>query len=165
MPANIDYQDAVHTGQHTFQVAPIVPNSSFGDDQMKATDPLSCTKTDHQYTPRIAQAHGSAAADERRVVHVAKAAGEVTSFQAGPIVAAIGGATVTADLVKNGTTVLSAPISIDNGDAAFAKVSGAISSAAYVAGDVFEVILDATVGGGTLPQGIWAQPTFREAAG
>lgn len=165
MPQNIDYAETLHTAQHTFQMSPVVPDSSFGDSQIGATNPILATKLKHQHNPVYAQAHGSAAATERKVVHVARAAGEVVAIDAGIVVAAMGGATVTIDLKKNGTTVLSAVITIDNAKVAYAKEAGAISSASYSAGDVFELVVTATAGGGTLPQGLFVEPVFREGAG
>jgi hypothetical protein len=165
MPRNVDYGDYQHTGAHTFEVAPVVPAGSFGDTQIGSTSPIDALKLKHQYAPKLAQAHGTAAATERRVCHVAKSAGSVASIEAGPVVAAIGDSTVTVDLRKNGSSVLTSPISLSSANAAYAKVAGAISSAAYVSGDVFELVFTATVGTGTLPQGVWAEPVFREGPG
>lgn len=165
MPSNIDYSNVTHAGTHTFEVAPVVPNASFGDNQIGTTNPILATKLKHQYTPVISQVHGTAAAAERRVRHVARAAGEVTAIEAGVVVAAVGDSVVTVDLKKNGTSVLTSPISIDSGDAAFAKVVGSISSASYVAGDVFELVVAVTAGTGTLPQGLFCDTVFREGAG
>jgi hypothetical protein len=165
VPRNIDYSDWQHTGTHTFERAPVVPNSSFGNAQIGTTNPIEAEKLKHQYVQRLSQAHGTASTDERRVVHVARASGSVVGVEAGPVVVAVGDSTVTVDVKKNGTTILSGVITIDSGDAAFDKVAGAISVASYVTGDVFEVIIDATVGTGTLPQGVFASVVFREGAG
>lgn len=165
MPSNIDYGDEVHVGYHTFEKVPKVPDSSFGDAQIGTANPINATKLKHQYVPTVSQVHGTAAATERRVVHVARAAGEVAAIEAGITVAAVGAATVTVDLKKNGTTVLTSVITIDNGDSAYAEVTGSISSAAYVAGDVFELVITATAGGGTLPQGLYVDTVFREGPG
>ena len=165
MPTNINYTDTLNAGTHTFDKVPVVPAGSFGDPQIGAANPIDAAKLKHQYAPRLAQAHGTAATAERRVVHVARASGTVAAVEAGPVVAAVGDSTVSVDVRKNGTTILSAPITIDNGDAAYAKVAGAISSAAYVAGDVFEVVITVTAGTGTLPQGVFATAVFREGAG
>ena len=161
MPDDISYGNHTHAGTHTFHVAPVVPNSSFGNAQIGTTNPIEVTKLKHQYVKGWGQAHGTASTDERRVIHVARAAGTVAAVEAGVVVAAAGDSTVTVDVRKNGTTILSAPISLDNGDAAFAEVAGVVSVADYVAGDVFEVVIDATVGTGTLPQGVYASVSFK----
>lgn len=165
MPQNIDYADTLMTGLVKFEQAPVVPNNSFGDSQIGSSNPILATKLKHQYVPTYGQPHGTAAITERKTVHVARSAGDVVAIEAGPVVAAVGVATVTFDLRKNGTTVLTGVITITNAHAAYAKVAGAISSAPYVAGDVFELVVTATAGGGTLPQGVFCDVVFREGSG
>lgn len=165
MPANIDYSDVTHGGQHKYEKTPQVPAGSWGNTQMSATDPIDQTKLKQQYAPAHGQPHGTAAVSERKVIHVARSAGNVQAVEAGHVVAGVTGATLTVDLKKNGTTVLSAVISLVVDAAAYTRVTGAISSAAYVAGDVFELVITATAGGGTLPQGVFADVVFREGSG
>lgn len=165
MPANIDYSDVTHAGQHKFEKTPTVPAGSWGDTQMGTANPVDPTKLKHQYAPAYGQPHGIAAVTERRVIHVARSAGTVQAAEAGHVVAGVTGATLTVDLKKNGTTVLSAVISLVVDAAAYTRVTGSISSAAYVAGDVFELVITATAGGGTLPQGVFADVVFREGSG
>ncbi len=165
MPQNIDYNDELHTGQHQFEKAPIVPAGSFGDTQIGTTNPIDATKLKHQYIDKIAQAAGSAAANERRVVHIARSAGSVTAIEAGITTAAVGDSTVTIDLKKNGSSILTSVITINSTHAAYAKVSGAIASGTYAVGDVFEIVAVTTVGTGTLPQGLFSDAVFREGSG
>ncbi|VTR95239.1 Marine sediment metagenome DNA, contig: S03H2_L04701 OS=marine sediment metagenome GN=S03H2_18785 PE=4 SV=1 [Gemmata massiliana] len=167
MPQNVDYSDVLHTGTHKFEVAPVVPANSFGDTQIGSSNPIGATKLAHQYVPTYSQPNGTAAVTERKVIHVAQSAGNVISAEAGIVTVAAGAATVTVDVRKNGTTVLTSTISISVAQAAFAKVSGAVNAtpATYVTGDVFEVVVTATAGGGTLPQGLFVDVKFREGAG
>lgn len=141
-----------------------LPAASVGDNQFASSDPLSAAKQEHQHEEVVAQVHGTAAVTERRVLHVARGAGSVTAFRAGVVVANVGAATITVDLRKNGTTVLSAVVTLNNTHTAYTKVDGTVSVPTYVAGDVFEVVITATAGGGTLGQGLFAQGVFREAA-
>lgn len=142
-----------------------VPAGTVTDAMVNGSAAVSASKCQQQYSKGYNQAHGSAAASARFPVHVARGAtGTVVAFRAGVVVACIGAATIDVDLRKNGTTVLSAAIQIDSGDAAYAKVDGTLSSADYVAGDVFEVVVTATAGGGTLGQGLFVDATFREGA-
>lgn len=161
------YADTVYVGQVSFQKVPQVPAGSFGNTQASAADPLDATKVKHQYVKTLAQVHGTPAATERRVVHVARAAGNVVAAEAGHVVAGAAGATLTVDVRKNGTTVLTGAISHDVTAAAFAETAGAVDAtpAAYVAGDVIEVVITATAGAGTLPQGVYANVVMREGAG
>ncbi len=142
-----------------------LPAASVGDTQASSASPLGVTKTTHRLTPTLAQVHGTAATTERRAVHVAHAAGTIAAFRAGVVVANVGAATIEVDLRKNGTTTLTAPISLDNGDAAYAEVDGSVSVTSYVAGDVLEVVVTATAGGGTLGQGLYCHAVLNEAAG
>lgn len=165
MPQNVDYSETLHTAAHRFEVAPLVPNGSWGDAQIGASSPILATKLKHQYAPAYAQPHGTAAATARAVVHVARSAGDVSAIDCGIVVAAVGAATVTVDLRKNGSSVLTSVVTINNTHTAYTKVTGAINTAPYVAGDVFEVVVTATAGGGTLPQGLFVSAVFREGSG
>jgi hypothetical protein len=69
--------------------------------------------------------------------------------------AAVGGATGTVDIKKNGTTILTGTISIDNTLAARTELAGTLSGTPTVQpGDVLEAVVTANVGGGTLPTGL-----------
>jgi len=150
----------------TFRAGTVtLPNSSVGNTQINSSDPIAATKLDHQYCPVFRQAHGTAATAERRVIHVAQAAGSVAGIGVGVVVACIGDSTITVNLYKNGSTVLSAPVVLDNSNTAFAIEAGAISSASYSADDVFEVVVTVSAGTGTLGQGLFVSPMFREACG
>lgn len=164
MSQNLDYADELHAGLHTFLQKPVVPDASFGNAQIDAANPIDQTKLKHQYIQVYAQPHGTAAVTERKVNHVARSTGTVEAIEAGIVVAAAGAATVTVDLRKNGTTILSAVITINNTHVAYQEVAGTISSAAYVVGDVFELVVTATAGGGTLPQGLYVDVKYREGA-
>lgn len=165
MPTSVDQADVLHTGVHTFDQAPVFPAASIGGSKINTTDPLPATASTQQHVKGINQAHGTAAIAERRVIHVARAAGNVIAFETGPVVAAIGDSTATVDLRKNGTTILTGTITIDSADAAFTKLPGVIATAPYVLGDVFEVVITIAAGTGTLPQGVFASAVFREGAG
>lgn len=140
----------------------VAPASTITNSMIQAAAGIDATKVIHQHQKGLFQVHGSAATSERKVVHVARAAGTLTEFVAGVVVACIGAATVTVDLRKNGTTVLTGTILIDSTDAAYAINVGTLASTSYVAGDVYEVVTVATAGGGTLGQGLFAQATLRE---
>lgn len=141
------------------------PAGAVGNADVAGAAGLAATKLEHQYEPVFNQVHGSAAATERRVIHVVRGAtGDLISFKAGVVVANIGAATIDIDLLVNGSSVLSAAIQLDSGDAAYAIVEGTITSATLAVGDVIEVDVTATAGGGTLGQGLFALPVIREDA-
>jgi len=160
---NLEYQDQRFAGQISFEKTPVVPAGSFGDAQVGATSPIDTPKLKHRFAQVYAQDKGAAAASVTgRVIHTAKAAGSVASIDVGITQAAVGAATVTVDLKKNGATILTGVVTINNSHAAFAEVSGTISSAAYALGDNFELVIVATAGGGTLPQGLYVHTVFNE---
>lgn len=141
-----------------------LPGNSVGDTEHDSNRPLETNKTLHQYTPRLSQAHGTAAVAERRVVHVARGVGSLLEVRLGLVVACVGGATVTVDVLRNGTTVLSSAKVLDNTNAAFAVTTAGLASSPtnYSDGDVFEVSVTVAVGGGTLGQGLFVQLVCKE---
>lgn len=118
---------------------------------------LDGTKTVNRLRERYSQESATNGASESRVLHVAHAAGSVVSFKAGNVVACIGVATITFDLKKNGSSILTAVITINNTHTARQVVEAVLSSTSYVAGDVFEVTIVATAGGGTLGKGAFCE--------
>lgn len=140
------------------------PANSVGNTNITSADPIIASKLYRRLSPLVAQTKTSGASvAERRVCHVGYGAGNVVAIRAGVQQALVGGATTTIDLYKNGVSVLSATVVLDNTDTAYGLRSGTIASAPYVAGDVFEVVITVAAGGGTLGQGLWVQPVFEEA--
>lgn len=138
-----------------------LPTSAVTNASVVAGAGIDATKLQHQHNKTFSQPN-TAATTETKVIHVAYGAGTVIAFRAGSIAIAVGGATVTLDLKKNGTTVLSAVITLDTGNVARVAEAGTVSVTAYAAGDVFEVVATATAGGGTLPTGLFAHAVFNE---
>lgn len=153
--------DRYWTGQQQFANL-IAPANCVGSNNFNGSDPLTTAKQYHRFRVGFAQAHGTAATNERRAVHIAAAAGTIESFKAGPVVAASGDSTVAVDLRKNGTTVLSAVITIDNGKAAYSLTAGTLSVTTYAAGDVLEQVVTSTPGTGTPPQGVFGTAILSE---
>ena len=126
---------------------------------------IAATKLQHQFKKVVSQDEDTAAADDGRVIHVVHGAtGTVTAFQAGSVAAATGTDTCTVDLHKDGTTILTGVITLDNANAAYTPEAGTIDSGSVVAGDVLEVIFNATAGDGTLPTGVYASMVIVEDA-
>ncbi len=142
-----------------------VPASSITNDKVAADAAIATTKLLHRRSITAAQGNSDdAAVSKTKPLHVVRAAGTVIAFNAGCVVANIGAATVTVDLKKNGASILTAVIEIDSGDAAYAKLNGAIATAPVVAGDVLEYTVVATAGGGTVGKGLFANLVIDEAA-
>ena len=142
------------------------PNACIYDDQVGTPSgtrsPIGAEKVEHQLFARLAQVHGSAATAERRVIHCAHAAGTIESVVAGLVVACIGDSTITVDVRKNGTTILTGTIGLDSTNVAYAEEAGTISANTYAAGDVLEAVVTVSAGTGTLGQGLYVSVVLRE---
>lgn len=139
------------------------PAGSVTNTSVKADAGIESTKLQHRFQQVVAQPN-TAAADETRVAHVVYgASGTIVAFSAGSLAKAVGDATCTVDLKKNGTSVLSAPITLDSGNTNRVAEAGTVTSTSLVAGDVLEVVIDGTIGTGTLPTGVFAQVTLTES--
>jgi hypothetical protein len=143
-----------------------LPANSVGDDQVRATQPITCAKLNHQYQPLYSQPRASTVVTGREVIHVANAVGEIISVQALLTdLALVGAATIVVKVYKNGVDITGTPATLTNADALYTGVQDAtLSSVDYVAGDVFEVDVVATAGGGTVGKGLVVRIVFREAA-
>ncbi len=82
-------------------------------------------------------------------------AGTIVAYGVGSVAIAVGSATVVCDLLKNGSTVLSGTITLDNANVArVIEAAPGFTSTALVAGDVLEAkVTSATASGGTIPVG------------
>ena len=140
------------------------PNGSIGNNQVGSADPIDASKLKHQYLARLVQPSGSSATAVTQAVHHAHAAGSVVGVEVGAVVAATGADTVTVDVKKNGTTVLSGVVTLDSSTAAYAAVLGAVAVTAYAAGDTFTAVVTPAHSTGTLPQGLFVSLVLREGA-
>ena len=132
------------------------PAQSVSADAIKTSANVPADKLESRIYSSHSQPN-SAATTETRPLFVARRPGTVNSVLAGSIAKAIGDSTVTVDVKKNGTTILSAVITLDNANTARLGEAGTISDADFVADDWFEVVITATAGSGTLPTGVFVQ--------
>jgi hypothetical protein len=134
--------------------AEAVDSDDFTSDTAKR---LVTSKQVHQYHRTFDQPNTTATA-ETRVLHVVRGStGTLKAFVAGSIVACVGAATITVDLRKNGSTVLTAVITLDSANTAYIVEAGTFASTSLVAGDVLTVVTTATAGGGTIGAGLFAE--------
>ena len=90
--------------------------------------------------------------------------GTVVAFEVGSVTACTGDSTITVDLHKNGASILTGVITLDSANTAYIVEAGTLSSATLADGDVLEVVVNATVGTGTLGNGVFASCIIREDA-
>lgn len=162
MPFSTD--ELTCTGPARFGGPVTLPPNTFGNANVNGNDPIDNAKLYQQRTDRYAQPHGTAAVTYRGPIKRCRATGTVIDVKAGLVVPNVGAATVAVDILKNGTSILSAPISIGVA-LAYAVSTGTVSVSALAANDVLEVSVTATAGGGTLGQGLFVEVASREQPG
>ena len=84
------------------------------------------------------KAIGAAPTTLEEIVHVANNAGTISGFHALVVVPG-SAASITVDCKKNGTSILSAPITLTNATAASTLVNATVSVPSFAAGDVFSI--------------------------
>ena len=101
--------------------------------------------------------------DANVVLHVVcGTAGTVQSFMAGSISASTGNSTIAVDLKLNGTSMLSAVISLTSTEVAYEVKAGTLSTTTVAAEDVLTVVVTVTEGTGTLGAGVFAVAVIDE---
>jgi hypothetical protein len=156
--------DWTFAGIVRFLTSIVLPSSCVANAQVSASAAIATSKMLHLHRIPFHQPNTTATAETRVVYVCVGATGTILNFKAGSIAIAIGAATVTLDLKKNGTTVLSGVITLDSSNVARVVEAGTLSVTALVAGDVLEIVTTATAGGGTIPTGLFAEVTVEEDA-
>jgi hypothetical protein len=140
------------------------PAGSIGNTQIAGLAGIDQSKLQHQHRGHYVQPNTTATTETKAVAVIYGVSGTLLSFKAGSIGVCAGGATITVDLKKNGTTVLSSVVTLNNANAARVSVAGTLSVVTLAAGDELEVVVVATVGGGTLGTGVFAEVRWKEDA-
>lgn len=141
------------------------PTGCILDASIVAFAGVQASKLQHQYEKQYEQESATNAVSESRVVHVVRGATcTITEFVAGAVVVLGSGDTCTVDCKKNGTSILSAAISLLSTDTARVAKAGTVTTTSGVAGDVFEVTVTYTHSTGTAPKGVFAELNLREDA-
>lgn len=145
-----------------------IPAGTVTDAAITAGANLSASKLQHRYQAVYAQEASDDAIAEERIIHVAAGAGTIVSFAAALLVppdtaAGSSGRTATIDLKKNGTTVLTGAIQLDNDNTARVLEAGILSSDTLASGDVLSVAVTTAGSTGTHPIGVYAIAVIHEA--
>lgn len=156
-------EDMYFAGVATFKT--MVPNAgAISKAHVAAAAGIEASKLQHQYERIVSQPNTTATTETRIIHEVYGATAQVLGFRAGSIAANVGAATVTVDLRKNGTTILTAVITLNASSVAYVSQAATVTSPNLVTGDVLTVVITATVGGGTLATGVWCQVVLTEDA-
>lgn len=149
---------------NTLQAATLVPSTGCVlDEHVGAGANLDPAKMRHKHRKTYAQA-GTAVAATVPLHVVVGATAVVKAVKVGSIVACTGDATLTVDVKKNGTTILSAVVTLNSANTARVVVAGTVSVTAAVVGDFFEVVVAVSAGTGALAEGLAVEFEIDEAA-
>ncbi len=140
------------------------PALCIGDDAVENAAGIAADKLEHQHVKTMwLSDHATDFAATRRVLHcVYGATADLIEFSAGSTVLAGATTTVTLDLLKNGTTVLTTTVTLDSTNTAYILEDAVILTATAVTGDVLEV--NATITGTNEPKGVFCRLVIREDA-
>jgi hypothetical protein len=115
----------------------------------------------HQHNKTYFQ-NGTAVAATVAIHEVRGTSGRIRAVRAGSVAIAVGDSTVTIDVKKNGVTILSGTIQLDNANVAYTSEAGTLSVTSVAAGDVITVVQTVSAGTGTLPTGVWTTVVIDE---
>lgn len=159
--AQVVYGDLHITG--TMTAGALTPSGgSVTNASVAAAAAIQASKLEHQL--HLTYGQSGTAASATIPIHCGYGAGTIVSIKAFSVAAAVGVATVVIDLKKNGTTVLSSTITLDNANTAYVPEAGSLSTTTFNADDVLTLVITATAGGGTLPTGLGVTVILRENA-
>jgi len=153
------------TGVTTLAGTTYLPAETVTNANVQTGANIAASKLQHTHRKTHRQPN-TAATSETVVLHrVNGATASGIYVNAGSIAAAVGAATVTIDIKKNGTSIMTAatPMTLDSGNTAYIAEDASIATLTGVVGDVFTAVIVATAGGGTLPTGLWIEFEIDEA--
>jgi len=122
------------------------PAGSIENVDISASAAIAASKC--QRGPVISGHQTGEASDETIVAFFCKGTtGTIKSFTVSNLTANSGSSTVTVDLKKNGTTVLSAAVTLNSSKAAFSETEGTVTTTSLTDGDYLTVVINATQSG------------------
>lgn len=142
----------------------VAPSDSISDSAVGTVTPIAATKTVRRGRAMYSVEAATIPTAGTYPIHLAYADGIVKAFKVTQVLACLAGATVTVDLKKNGSTILSATVQQTDAHADGEVLSGALNGALddYLADDQFTVVISVAAGGGTLAKGLQCLMVFDE---
>lgn len=148
----------------TLTAQSLVPSAGSVRDASVASDAaIGGEKLEHDVFVTYSQDSTTDATVERRCIHrVMGATATILSFHVWSVTAAVSSGNAVIDLLKNGTTILSVTITLDNVNTAYvSEEPSGFTSTSLVEGDVLEFKL--TSAASTKPKGVSCTLHIREA--
>lgn len=123
------------------------------DIHVAATAAIATIKMLHKHLKRVSQS-GIAVAETRAIHVVIGATGTLKYFRVGSIEPCTGVAEITIDLLKNGVSILTAPVVLTSSDTGRVDKETNFIITPVLVGDWFEVVITVAAGGDTLGSGV-----------
>lgn len=141
-----------------------LPDGAVTNLQVQAGAAIDSTKLIQRYRRSWRQATSAVtvATLNQILATITGLTGTLRSFKTGSVVAHVGDSVCTVNLFKNGSTVLSSPVTLNSSHTARQLVAGTISTTGLAVDDVLEVVVVATIGTGTLAKGTFGVLSFDE---
>ena len=152
-------------GVATFGGSVYLPSETVTNANIQTGANVTAAKLEHTHRKMYSQT-GTATAATIPIHLVNGATARNLYVRAGSIAIAIGAATVTIDVKKNGTSVMtsSTPITLNSSNVARTAVELSIATTTAVVSDLYELVITATAGGGTIPTGLFVEFEIDEVA-
>jgi len=147
-----------------------VPTGSITAQQIAAGANIETSKTIHRHVISYGQANGSAMADATVPIHIVRGTTDsIIAVEVAIMTAAVGDSTVTVDLQRSTAagafaTALTGVVTLDSDTVVRTAEAGTLTASTLADGDILSIVVDATVGTGTLPQGLIVTVTIDETA-
>ncbi len=159
----------VFSGRVQFTLMPVFPDGGVTNAKVADSAGIDQSKLQHQHRPFYTQPNTTATSVTIPIWRVYGATATLIELAVGSEAIAVGAATVTVDLQKSTgggafATVLTGILTLDTANTARVAEIAAITTAGAVAGDLFQLVITATAGGGTLPTGLFVFLTLKEDA-
>lgn len=153
---NIIVGDLQVTGSFSAQGGVLIPAGTITDAMVNTGAAISASKLQHDQRVIHAQDSATAATSQSHAVYAVLAAGGATVvlFEAWAITPCVGVDTVSVDLKKNGTTILTTPISLTVVQSARQTVTATFASTSLAQNDILEVVITPNHTAGTLAAGV-----------
>lgn len=138
------------------------PLGAIGDENIESDAGIEATKLVHRFQPVLADTHTTTTVAERKIVHLVQGTSATLNQAFAGVTTATSAGTVSVDIWKNGSTILTSTMSITSSLAAFSLLNAAIANQDLVQNDVLEVVV--TVSGSPTSAGLFVELQIDETA-
>ena len=145
----------------------LINTQAIEDKHVKDLTGVQASKLEHQHREMYSQGSTATITAGREIIHVVKGnTASVETVKFGIVGSWTGAVTANVDILANGTTILSGPISASNTLTAYATATGSVLTAAntLTAGTVLEVQVTVSTAAGTIGTGLFGYVDLFEDA-